>query len=65
MHKYIFILLRVQPTNHVLSAEQVNFVSSIETERQKLLYFTGDSPSMPEEVIKHPKKLLWTMADDN
>lgn len=64
MHKYILILVRVWPTNHVLSAEQVNFVSSIETERQKLLYFTGDSPSMPKEVIRHPKNSCgpWQMT---
>ena len=33
----------------------------------KLLYFTGDNPSVPEELTKHlqNKNRLWSMADDN
>ena len=31
----------------------------------KPLHFTGDSPSIPEELTKHLQKLSWNMADNN
>jgi len=33
----------------------------------KLLYFTGDNPSLSEELTKHlqNKKRLWSMADND